>query len=506
MGVLLLSTTTQAVSADPGLLPARRQALPLAVLAGALGLDVSGVAVLNAALPRIGTYYQLDSSTLQWTMTSYAVAFAGFLLLGGRAADVLGRRLIFSLGVGIFTVAALAGALAPNVSLLILARAAQGVGAALSGPAALALLTSIFAEGPARNRAFSIYAAVGAASFSGGVVLGGMLTGLFGWRSVLAFSALFGAVVLAGVRRGLPRGIRHRHPLDLPGAALVTAGLLLVVFGVSRGGGAGWTDGAVLTSLAVAVVLLVAFAGWERRAPEPLLPLTIFQSVPVRVASFTAVTYYTAAFALLFFAPLYMQRVLGYSPYLSGLAVLPSSVVLFLTANFLTGRLMGRLGIRPPMVLGLGLIAVSMLLWVFTPTHGNYLLYLLPSFVITGIGQGLTFPTMTVAALTGVPQRQHGVAGAVNVTAQQVGASIGVAALVVVAVAGTTGPGAAGQLAGYHAAFYAATALCVVGMLVAAAVRRGWHGGTAAESAVGPAVEAEPAVPAAAPAGGSGGS
>jgi EmrB/QacA subfamily drug resistance transporter len=475
-------STKIGLAANGSRAPATRRGLSLAVLAGALGLDVSGVAVLNAALPRIGDYFQLSSTTLQWTVTSYAVTFAGFLLFGGRAADVLGRRLIFSIGIAIFSVSALVGAIAPDVTVLIIARAGQGIGAALSGPAALALLTSIFTAGPTRNRAFSVYAAVGAASFSGGVVLGGVLTGIFGWRAVLLFSAVYGAVVLVGVRPALPPSVRHRHSLDLPGATLVTIGLLLVVFGMSRGGSSGWSDPAAVSSLLVAVVLLVTFFLWERHVAEPLLPFSIFRSVPVRIASFTAVTYYTAAFALLFFAPLYMQGILGYSPYLSGLAVLPSSIVLFVTANYVTGRLMSRMGTRPPMIIGLGLIALSMLAWVFTPADGSYWLYLLPSFIITGVGQGLTFPSMTVAALTGVPQRQHGIAGAVNVTAQQVGSSIGVAALVVVAVASSTS-GATGQLAGYHAAFFAATALCVLGMLVAAVTRRGWGADAAAAAA-----------------------
>lgn len=462
-------TTSDVRAAETSPQPSvRRRGLSLAVLAGALGLDVSGVALLNAALPRIGDYFTLSSATLQWTMTSYAVTFAGFLLFGGRAADVLGRRMIFGVGVAIFTVASLVGGLAPTVTILIIARAAQGVGAALSGPAALALLTEIFEEGPARNRALSVYGATAAASFSGGVVLGGVLTSALGWRSVLLFSALCGVAVFVAIRSALPPSVRNRQPLDLVGAALVTVGLLLVVFGVSQGSSAGWGDTGVVLALVVAVAALVAFFLWERGRPQPLLPFTIFRSIPVRVASFTGVTYYTAAFALLFFAPLYMQGILGYSPYLSGLALLPSSVVLFITSNFFAGPLINRFGARRLMVTGLLLIGVSMVLWAVIPADGAYWWHLLPSFIVTGIGQGLTFPSMTVAALTGVPQSQHGVAGAVNVTAQQVGSSVGVAALVVVAAAGT------GVLAGYHAAFYVATALCLVGAIVAAVTRRGW--------------------------------
>jgi len=445
----------------------------LAVLTGALGMDVSGVAVLNSALPKIGEHFEIANSALQWTVTSYAVAFAGFLLFGGRAADVLGRRLIFTVGVVLFTAGALIGAVAPTMEMLIVGRVVQGIGAALSGPAALALLTQIFAPGAEQNKAFSAYVAVGAVSFSGGVVLGGVLTGLLGWRSVLAFSAVVGLLVLAGIRSALPPSVRHPNPLDLLGAVLVTGGLILGVFGVTHGGEAGWSDVGTDIALAAAMVLLAAFFIWERRVQEPLLPMSIFRSVPVRIASFTGITYYAAAFVLLFFAPLYMQGVLGYSPWQSGLALLPASITLFLTATFLTNRMLTRWGARPVMALGLGLIGVSMVWWAFVPVHGSYSAVLLPSYIITGMGQGLTFAGMTVAALTGVPQRQHGVAGAVNVTAQQIGSSIGVAALVVIGTAETT-PGLSGTVAGYHAAFWTAAGLCALGVVVLAVTRRGW--------------------------------
>jgi EmrB/QacA subfamily drug resistance transporter len=454
-------------------IPATRRGLSLAVLAGALGLDLSGLGVLNAALPEIGTHFQLTNSTLQWTMTSYAVAFAGFLLFGGRAADVLGRRLMFTLGVALFTVAALAGAVAPTITVLIVARAAQGVGAALSGPATLALIAEIFPEGPARNRAFGVYASVGAASFSGGVVLGGVLTSWLGWRAVLVFSVLVGLLLLTGIKAALPPSVRHPHPLDLPGAVLVTAGLILAVFGVSRGADAGWSDPGVLVSLILAVVLVVAFVVWENRSAEPLLPLSIFRANPVRISSLAAILNYTAGVGLLFFAPLYMQGILGYPPYVSGLAVLPSSAILFITANFFTGRLLSKVGPRPLMAVGLVLIAGCMVLWAFTPVDGNYWVHLLPGFLITGIGQGLVFPSMSVGSLTGVPPAQHGVAGAVNVTAQQIGSSIGVAALVVVATVSASS-GAAGQLTGFHTAYVVAAILCVAGALITLVARRGW--------------------------------
>lgn len=447
--------------------PTIRRGWSLAVLAGALGLDLSGLGVLNAALPAIGSHFALSAAELQWIVAAYAVTFASLLLFGGRAADVFGRRAIFTAGLAVFGAAALIGALSPNFGLLVAARALQGAGAALSGPAALALLAEVFPNGPARDRAMSIYASVGAAGFSTGVVLGGVVTDLFGWRFVLVVSAAIAPVLVALVPLALPQGERSRQKLDLPGALLATAGLLLAVFGVSSAGSTLW-------ALVAAAVLLVVFVAWERRVAQPLLPPALFKSVPVLVSSMAAVLNYTAGVGLLFFAPLYLQGVLGYSPSLSGIAVVPSSVVLFATANLVTGRLLSRFGPRPPMIVGLILIAAAMAAWTLTPVNGSYLLHLLPGLVLTGIGQALVFPAMTVGSLTGVPDHQHGVAGAVNVTAQQIGSSVGVAGLVVVA-AWNTSPGVEGTLAGYHAAYGAAALLCVAGAVVAAVAHKGWR-------------------------------
>ncbi|MFJ2806662.1 MFS transporter [Kitasatospora sp. NPDC087271] len=452
-------TTDSTDSTDTAVKPALRPGLALGVLAGALALDVSGLGVLNAALPSVGARFDLDETTLQWVMTAYAVTFAGFLLVGGRLADVLGRRRVFEVGVALFTVSALVGALAPDTAVLLGARAAQGIGAALSGPAALALLTQTFPAGPARNRAFSVYAAVGAASFSGGVLLGGVLTQFFGWRSVLWFSVLLGLTVLAATRAGLPGGAGHSGRLDLPGAITGTLGLTLLVVGVSSDGATAWIV------LGAAVAFLVLFLVREHRTADPVLPLGLFRIRSVRAASLAAFLQYMGSVGLLFFAPLYLQGMLDYSPFESGLALVPMSLAVFLTANFATGRLLARYTPRTLMAVGLVLIGGGAALWLGTPHDGGYVQYVLPGLVLSGIGQGLNFPSMTSAGLTGVPARQHAVAGAVNVVAQQIGASAGVAVMVLVAATGTD------QLAGYHLAYLTAAGACVLGAAVIA-VRR----------------------------------
>jgi EmrB/QacA subfamily drug resistance transporter len=446
--------------------PESRRRWALALLAGALALDVSGVAVINAALPSIGAEYNIDGTTLQWTMTAYAITFAGFLLFGGRAADVLGRRKVFAVGIALFAVASLGAALAPNVGGLIAARALQGIGAALSGPASLALLSQIFPEGPQRHRALAVYAATGASSFSAGVVVGGILTDFLGWRSVFAFSVLAGVLVLSGVRALLPAGRRRHNSLDIPGAALVTLGIGLVVYGVSEGSAAGWGSAQVVVSLALAVTGLAAFVVWERRRAEPLLPLSIFRSSPVRAASLTGVVFYTGASGLLFFAPLYMQGILGYSAFESALAVVPIGIVVTISSQ-IAGRHMSPATYKPLMATSLLLIGTGIALWTGTPENGSYWTHMLPGIVVMSIGQGMGFGAMTAATLEGLPYHRHGVAGAVNVTAQQIGSSIGVAILVAVStgVSGGGDPSPADQLSGFHAAYGVAGAIGLLGAL-----------------------------------------
>lgn len=429
-------------------------------------MDVSGVAVINAALPSIGDEYHIDGSTLQWTMTAYAVAFAGFLLFGGRAADVLGRRRIFGVGIALFAAASLGAALAPTVGVLVAARASQGVGAALSGPASLALLSQIFPEGPRRNRALAVYAATGGSSFSVGLIAGGALTDVLGWRSVFAVSVVAGVLVLTAVRALLPAGRRQPRPLDVPGAILVTAGIGLVVYGVSEGNAVGWTSAQVLTSLALAVLGLAGFVVWERGRAEPLLLMSVFRGGPIRAASLTGVVFYTGAGGLLFFSPLYAQGILGYSPFESALALLPVGVVVVISSR-IAGRLMSPAAHKPMMAASLLLIGAGVTLWVGTPVDGSYWAHMFPGIVVMSTGQGVGFGAMTAATLEDLPLHQHGVAGAINVTAQQIGNSVGLAVLVAVATGvsgGATDP--AGQLSGFHAAYGVAGAIGLLGGLI----------------------------------------
>ncbi|MEU9593841.1 MFS transporter [Streptomyces sp. NPDC048219] len=464
------ATADTASAAPDGPDPGRRHRGALILLSAALGLDVSGVAVINSALPAIGERFDASGTTLQWAMTAYAITFAGVLLLGGRAADIIGRRRIFALGIALFALASLQAALAPALPVLIAARALQGLGAALSGPASLAMLSQIFPEGPQRNRALAVYAATGASSFSAGLVGGGVLTDLFGWRAVFAVSVVLGVLVLLPVRVLLPGDTPRRSSLDLPGALLVTVGLALLVYGVTSGSDHGWTRAQTLLVLVLALAALVGFVFRERLTPDPLLPLQIFRSNPVKAATVTGAAYYTGVSGLLFFAPLYMQDMLGYSPFQSSLAVVPMGLIVIVSSQ-ITGRFITPDHYRKLMAASLLLIGAGIALWSLTGQDGSYWTDMLPGIAVMSVGQGIGFGAMTSATLEGLPAHRHGVAGAVNVTAQQVGSSVGVAILVAVAAGTGSGGTTAGRLEGFHAGYLTGAVVCALGALFVLVLR-----------------------------------
>lgn len=443
-----------------------RQRWALLVIACGVGLDASSVAVVNAALPEIGSDLSIAESVLQWVMSGYAVAFGGALLFGGRLADVFSRRLIFALGVAIFAVGSLAAALAPTPLILVAARVLQGVGAALSMPASMALLFEVFPAGPLRNRAMGTYTAVAGGSFSGGLILGGLLADIFGWRGVFVFTAVFGAAVFAATKSTLPAGGgTGGRSLDLPGAIAITVSLPLIIFAVNHGGEAGWSAAGTVVPLVAGAALLVAFLPLESRSREPLLPLGIFRSVPINSATLTALVSFGGVLGMLFFVPLYMQNILGFTPMVSALALLAQSVAVVVFAN-ITAKLMDRnVSQQLLMISGLLLIAIGLVSFVRAPIDGSYWAHLFPGFLLVGIGVGLSTPAMTASALGSVGPEYRGIAGGLNATAQQIGASLGT--VILVAVAATSGGGTPAQrLDGYHAAFWTAAAMVVGGVVV----------------------------------------
>jgi EmrB/QacA subfamily drug resistance transporter len=437
-------------------------------------LDAS---IVNVALPSIQRDLHFSTSGLQWIVNAYTLTFAGFLLLGGRAADLYGRRRVFLVGLTVFTVASLLGGLAQDQAWLITARAVQGLGAAILAPATLTILTSSFPEGPARAWALGAWSAVSAAGASAGALLGGILTEFLGWRWILFVNVPVGVVALIAARRYVPEsraGLHHRH-LDLAGATTVTAGLVAIVYALVRTETYSWGSAEVLLPLALGVLLLAVFVFLQARVSKaPLVPLRIFRSRFVAGGNVVMLMMFGALFGSWYFETLYMQHVLGYSPLRAGLAFLPQTVLIAAGAQ-VTSRLVPRFGPRPLIVLGT-LVAAAGLGWLAQiSVSSTFVADLLGPYVLIGLGMGLAVTPIAVAGTAGVPREEAGLASGLLNTSRTVGASIGLAALATIAAGRTSGVLAGTAATPAHAADaltqgYALAFSIAAGVLVATAM------------------------------------
>jgi EmrB/QacA subfamily drug resistance transporter len=428
-------------------------------------------------LPSIQRDLHFSTSGLQWIVNAYTLTFAGFLLLGGRAADLYGRRKVFLVGLTVFTVASLLGGLAQDQAWLITARAVQGLGAAILAPATLTILTSSFQEGPARAWALGAWSAVSAAGASAGALLGGILTEFLGWRWILFVNVPVGVIALIAALRYVPESradLRHRH-LDLAGAVTVTAGLVAIVYALVRTETYSWGSDEVLLPLAVGVLLLAVFVFLQARVSKaPLVPLRIFRSRFVAGGNVVMLMMFGALFGSWYFETLYMQHVLGYSPLRAGLAFLPQTVLIAAGAQ-VTARLVPRLGPRPLIVLGT-LVAAAGLGWLAQiSVSSTFVADLLGPYVLIGLGMGLAVTPIAVAGTAGVPREEAGLASGLLNTSRTVGASIGLAALATIAASRTSGVLAGAAATPAHAAYaltqgYALAFSIAAGVLVATAM------------------------------------
>jgi EmrB/QacA subfamily drug resistance transporter len=406
--------------------------------------------IVNIALPYIQSDLDISIDNLRWVVTGYALAFGSLLLLGGRLGDLYGRRKVFMIGLVIFGVASLLGGLATSEGLLLAARALQGLGAALASPAALALIATTFPAGPARNRAFAVYAAMSGVGAAVGLLLGGWLTGtnlhLFGadidgWRLTLLINTPIGIATAFLAPRFLAESESHPGELDLPGAATGTLGLLGIVYGISRAGQEGWTDTWTLASLAAGLVLLGAFVLVESRVRHPLLPVRVFRN-RTRAASFLAMFFAPAAmFAMFYYLSQYIQVVMGYSPLRAGVAFLPFCFGLVLAAG-ISSNLINR--IDPRYLAGIGTLMASAALFGFsripydttTPVsdvQAGYVTDLLPFILLMAFGMGLTFVPLTLTAVHHLRAEDSGIGSGVLNTMQQVGGALGLSLLATLA-------------------------------------------------------------------------
>ena len=443
----------------------------LAIVCAAFFMTVLDVSIVNVALPSIGKSLHFSEANLQWVITAYAITFGGFLLLGGRAADLLGRRRVFYVGVMVFTVASFLCGLAWSEGVLIGARALQGLGAAIISPAALSIITTSFEEGPERNKALGIWGAIGGSGAAVGVLAGGLLTKYLGWEWIFFVNVPVGALALLLAPRYVreSRSDREQTP-DIAGAVTITTGLALLVYSVSEAPNRGWTSGTTIVLLAISVVLLIGFLVVESRVRDPLMPFHIFRIHTVAGANVAGLLLGAVVFANFFLLTLYVQNVLQWSPLKTGLTFIATAGSAVLWAG-VAQALVTRIGAKRVMALGfIGTIA-GLLWYTQIPVHASYASDLLPGYLLIGFALPFSFIPVSIAALAGVEPHEAGLASGLINTAQQVGGAIGVAVTSSVLLThsktllkqGTQFPAA--FTSGTRWAFWVTVGIAVVGLL-----------------------------------------
>ncbi|WP_067541147.1 MFS transporter [Nocardia crassostreae] len=477
---------------SPSFLATRRGKATLALLCTVAFLDFVDGSIVNVALPTIQRELGMSVSTLQWVTSGYMLTYGGLLLLGGRLADLLGRRRVLITGTVLIALASAVGGLSQDGGLLIGSRLAQGVGAALMLPAALSILTTSFREGSDRNTALGVWGGAAGLASASGVLLGGLLTQGPGWRWVFYVNTPVCLLVLAAIPALVPNDRRNEihGSFDVLGTALATSGLMLLVYALVKAPDHGWSDARTLLMLAVSAALLIAFVYNESRAAEPLVPLSIFRIKGLAAANLSYLTIAAGMLAMFFFLTLYMQSVLGFSELEAGLAYLPFSLTLAVSAG-ISAKLFARTGTRPFIVIGAAITGLGLLWLARIPTDGSYLTDILPGMLVMAIGAGGVFVADNTAANAGVPTEQAGLAAALLNTAQQLDGALGIAILTAIATSRTTTEIASGTPIPDATTDGFQLALLVGGFLALAAavigIRTADSRGADSESATGPA-------------------
>jgi EmrB/QacA subfamily drug resistance transporter len=473
----------------------RRKWLALALLSVVQFMVVLDIAVVNVALPSIQVDLGFSEQNLQWVISAYALFFGGFLLLGGRAADLLGRRRLFLAGLVLFTLASLFAGLAWSEGSLITARAFQGLGAAVITPAALSILSTTFLEGRERNIALGVWGAVGGFGAAAGVLLGGVLTQGLGWQWIFFVNVPVGATAFL-VAPILLKESRDAHvrSFDASGAVLVTAGLSSLVYAITQAGQNGWLGGRTIGFSAVALLLLAGFVAWELRHPEPLMRLGILRIKTIAGANAAGFIMSTAMFSMFLMLTLYMQQVLGYSAMQTGVGYLAVAGTAIVTSA-VAAQLVTRIGVKPVLVIGMTSLAAGLAYFTQVSVHGSYLADLLPGFLLVAVGIGFAFVPISIAGLAGIQPAEAGLASGLINTSQQIGGALGIAALSTIATSRTSHALAGGAarpdalVTGFHAAFVAGVIIAAVGIVASLTLIRRDELAQAPEQ-----VEAEPAI------------
>ncbi len=437
--------------------------------------------IVNVALPSIKESLAFTETSLVWVVNAYLLTFGGLLLLGGRLGDIFGPRRLFLIGLSIFTIASLACGLASSQEMLIIARAVQGIGGAIVSAVGLSLLMNLFTETSERAKAMGLFGFVMAGGGTIGVLLGGVLTGALNWHWIFLVNIPIGIAVFVLCFMLLPHSRRENAPghLDIGGAITVTASLMLAVYAIVKGNELGWTSFQTLGMLAMSATLLALFIFIESRVRSPLMPLTLFRKRSVTVANIMSVLWAAAMFAWFFISALYLQVVLGYTPMQVGLAFIPANIIMAAFSVGLSAKLVMRFGLRIPLVLGLSLAAIGLALFGFSPVDGSFVWHVLPGMTLLGIGAGMAFNPILLAAMNDVSQEESGLASGVVNTAFMMGGAVGLAILASLAASKTMSLISAGteQIAavngGYHLAFLVGAAFAAIAALIGAVFLRG---------------------------------
>jgi len=461
-------------------LSTRTRWLALVILCVGDLMIVVDTTVVNVALPSIRSSLGFSQTSLAWVVNAYMITFGGFLLLAGRLGDLLGQRRLFLSGTGAFTLASLVCGVSTTQGMLIAARAVQGVSGALVSALAFSLIVVLFTEPSERAKAMGVFGFVMAGGGSVGVLAGGVLTDLVGWHWIFLVNLPIGiAVTVAGLKLvpAVDTGAEQRR-LDVPGAVAITGAMVLAVYAIVNGNSAGWTSTQTIGLLSASVLIFAAFVAWEARVPAPLIPLRIFGHRNLSAANVVGILWAAAMFALFFLSALYLQLVLGYSPLKVGLAFLPGNLLMMAFSLGLSAKLVTRYGFRGPLAFGLLTAALALLRLARAPVYGSFLVDVLPSMLLIGIGAGLAFNPVLMAAMSDVEPQDSGLASGIANTAFMMGGALGLAALASAAAARTqhlaaTGHGTLAALTGgYHLAFVIGAVFAVGGAAVGAAFLR----------------------------------
>ena len=456
-----------------------RRWLVLAVIVAAQFMVVLDIAIVNVALPSIRTDLNFSQESLQWVITAYAIVFGGALLLGGRLADLLGRRRLFIAGVALFAISSLLAGLAWSEASLITFRALQGLSGALLSPAALSILTTTFAEGRERNIALGVWGAASGSGGAAGTLLGGVLTSYVGWSWIFFINVPVGLVLLAVTPRLVRESraeLAHRH-FDIAGASTITSGLMLLVYAMTRATQHGWSDALTVALLSASAALTAGFVVIELRSRAPLLPMRIFRLRTLSAANATSILFASAVFSQFFLLTLYMQQVLHYSAVETGVAYIALTLSIIAFSTVAQG-IATRIGVRRVLPVGLLAASAALVLFARLPVDGHYFWQIFPAFLLSGIGLAFAFVPLQIAALTGVREADAGIASGLINTTQQIGGAVGLAAASTIAATYTSQyvdahPGV-GEFSGsalthgFGTAFYVLAGLALVGAVVAA--------------------------------------